>query len=67
MPDALIRARVIYFAQIGFYALDVHEDLETRVGYSEAYYECFTGKVLDPVEAENFKQHTRATYGDLLS
>lgn len=67
MPDALIRARVIYFAQIGFYALDVHEDLETRIGYSEAYYECFTGKVLDPVEAEKFKRHARTTYGDLRS
>lgn len=67
MPEALIRARVIYFAQIGFYALDVHEDLETRIGYSEAYYECFTGQVLDPVEAEEFKRHARTTYGDLLS
>ena len=66
MPEAFIRARVIYFAQIGFYALDVHEDLETRVSYSEAYYLSFTGKILDPVEAERFKNHIRATYGGRL-
>ncbi len=66
MPEAFIRARVIYFAQIGFYALDVHEDLETRIGYSEAYYLSFTGKILDPVEAKKYKNHIRAKYGDHL-
>jgi len=67
MPEAFIRARVIYFAQIGFYALDVHESLETRLSYTEAYYQSFTGKALDPAEAERFRNHVRTTYGDCLS
>ncbi len=67
MPEAFIRARVIYFAQIGFYALDVHENLETRLGYTEAYFESFTGQRLSPGKAEAFRQHIRSTYGDRLS
>lgn len=66
MPEAFIRARVIYFAQIGFYALDVREDLETRLAYTEAYYLSFTGRELDAEVAEQFRQHVRTTYGDLL-
>lgn len=67
MPEAFIRARVIYFAQIGFYALDVHEDLDTRLAYTEAYYLSFTGRVLDPEVAEGFRSHVKTTYGDRLS
>lgn len=67
MPEAFIRARVIYFAQIGFYALDVHEDLATRLSYTEAYFESFTGKHLKPEKAEAFRQHIRSTYGGRLS
>ena len=67
MPEAFIRARVLYFAQIGFYALDVREPLETRISYSEAYFPQFLRvKTLDPVEAERFRQMTREKYGDLL-
>ena len=66
MPEAFIRARVLYFAQIGFYALDVREPLETRISYSEAYFLSFTGKTLDPQEAEYFRKTTREKYGDLL-
>ncbi len=66
MPEAFIRARVIYFAQIGFYALDVHEDLETRLSYTEAYFLSFTGKELDPETAEKFHLHVRQVYGDKL-
>jgi AcrR family transcriptional regulator len=64
MPEAFIRARVIYFAQIGFYALDVHEDMAARLDYTEAYFLSFTGKKLDPADAEQFKTRIRTTYGD---
>lgn len=67
MPEAFIRARVIYFAQIGFYALDVHEDLETRLSYTEAYYLSFTGRQLETKVAERFRHHVRTAYGDVLS
>ena len=66
MPDALIRARVLYYSQIGFYALEVREPLQTRLGYTEAYYECFTGKTLDAARAGDFRRHIQNTYGDRL-
>ena len=67
MPDALIRARVLYYSQIGFYALEIEESLNTRMGYTESYFECFTGRKLEPQQAAAFKQHILDTYGDKLS
>jgi AcrR family transcriptional regulator len=67
MPQALIRARVLYYSQIGFYALEVREPLATRLGYTEAYFETFTGKPLDATEAQQFCQYILATYGDKLA
>ena len=67
MPDALIRARVLYYSQIGFYALEIQEPLTIRLGYTEAYFECFTGQKLEPGEADKFRQHILDTYGGKLS
>lgn len=55
LPHAFIRARVMYFAQIGFYALDVKEPLEVRLSYTADYFECFAGKKLDPQKLESHK------------
>ncbi len=67
MPAAFIRARVIYFAQIGFYALDVKEPLATRVSYTEAYYESFTGKQLKSEEADAFRKLIMKKYSEQLT
>jgi len=67
MPQALIRARVLYYSQIGFYALEVQESLATRLSYTEAYFECFTGQQLNPADAENFHTYILDTYGDKLA
>ena len=67
MPEALIRARVLYYSQIGFYALEVRESLATRLGYTEAYFECFTGRQLSAIDVEYFRQHILDTYGDEAS
>ena len=67
MPQALIRARVLYYSQIGFYALEVQESLATRLSYTEAYFECFTGQLLKPTDAENFRSYILETYGDKLA
>ena len=56
MPEALIRARVLYFSQIGFYALDSQEPVDTRLSYTEAYFKCFSGKSLNKLQAKKFKQ-----------
>ncbi len=66
MPAALVRARVLYYAQIGFYALEVQEPLDTRLGLTEAYFECFTGQRVRPAEAEQFRQYILDTYGDRM-
>jgi AcrR family transcriptional regulator len=48
--DALIRARVLYFTQIGHYTLEVDEDLDTRHGHVAAYVKSFSGQ--DPTEED---------------
>lgn len=64
MPEALIRARVLYYSQIGFYALEVHEPLATRLSYTEPYFECFTGQQLPEHDAQQFQHHIQSTYGE---
>ena len=66
MPEALIRARVLYYSQIGFYALEVKETLPTRLGYTEAYFQCFTGRDLPMTQAKRFRKHILKRYGDRL-
>ena len=63
MPEALIRARVLYYSQIGFYALEVTETLSTRLSYTEAYYQCFTGRDLSATEAKRFRRYILDRYG----
>jgi len=65
MPQALIRARVLYYSQIGFYALGTSESLHTRLEYTEAYFEAFTGQQLTRPEAENFRRYILDNYGEL--
>lgn len=39
--DALVRARVLYFTQIGQYTLDLREDLALRLSRTRAYLQAF--------------------------
>ena len=48
--DAFIRARVLYYMQIGYYVLDLKEPLETRLSHLAAYLRSFTG--LEPTDAD---------------
>lgn len=48
--DALVRARVLYYMQIGYYALDLREAIEGRLNLTPHYLKAFTG--VDPNEAE---------------
>lgn len=54
--EALVRARIVYFHQIGYYALDIRETLEERVRLIPIYYEALLGKkpnrALDTVLSE---------------
>lgn len=46
--DALVRARVLYFTQVGQYTLDVREDLTLRLSRTRAYLQAFGAQ--DPSE-----------------
>lgn len=41
--DALVRARIVYFHQIGYYALAIRESMEERIRLNPIYYEALTG------------------------
>ncbi|HEC00461.1 MAG TPA: TetR/AcrR family transcriptional regulator [Sphingomonadales bacterium] len=41
--DAFIRARIQYFHQVGYYAMEVHETLEQRLHYLPIYFKQLTG------------------------
>lgn len=57
---ALVRARVLYFTQVGYYAMSLEEPLVERIGNLEAYYEAFTGRTLNPALAKAFRdRHLR--------
>src|SRR5690606_3374537 len=49
-PEAFIRARVLYYMQIGYYSLAIEEPMETRLGYVAHYLRVFTG--MEPSEKE---------------
>jgi hypothetical protein len=48
--EADIRARILYFMQIGYHALDLREPRDTRIARTAAYLKGFTG--VDPAPAE---------------
>jgi len=58
--DAFVRARVLYSMQIGYWALDLHEPIETRLSLTPHYLKTFTG--VDPSDAElsAFRAYARA-------
>ncbi len=41
---AFIRARVVYYMQMGYYIVGVNEPLRRRVGFVREYYAAFTGR-----------------------
>jgi AcrR family transcriptional regulator len=61
--DALIRARVLYFTQIGHYTLEVDEDLETRHFHVTAYLRSFSGQ--EPTQ-EDIEISRRFTFRDQI-
>ena len=56
-PEAFIRARVICFTQITYYALDIasEETDAQRMSYLEAYFRCFTGRDINPGTANAYR------------
>jgi AcrR family transcriptional regulator len=52
--DAFTRARVLYFMQIGYYALDLKEGLEQRLAVTAEYLRAFTGQEPEKKQVDGF-------------
>lgn len=55
--EADARARILYFMQLGYHALDLREDIETRMSRVEAYLHGFTGTPAQPSDTESFLEY----------
>ncbi len=55
--DALVRARVLYYMQIGYYALDLREPIETRLNLTPHYLKAFTGLAAREAEVQAFRAY----------
>lgn len=61
--EALVRARVLYFTQVGQYTLDIREDMTLRFSRTRAFVQSFCGKVPTDAEIERFKEHALKNFG----
>lgn len=59
--EAETRARVLYWMQVGYYALDLREPLEGRLARVPAYLLALTGREAGPGEVEALAAHARRT------
>lgn len=53
--EAMVRARVIYYTQIGYYALNVEDSMTARLDMLATYFRIFTGREIDEDEAAPFR------------
>jgi len=58
--EADIRARVLYYQQIGYYALELNETLEERLGRVEGYLHVFSGVHPSADEVRDFTSFARS-------
>ncbi len=58
--DADARARILYFMQLGYHALEVRETMALRMSRLEPYLQGFTGRDPDPVAAAKLRQRAAA-------
>ena len=61
--DAFVRARVLYYMQIGYYALDIREPMETRLALTPHYLEAFTGLVPSGADFASFSAYAAEHVG----
>ncbi|GFE50778.1 TetR family transcriptional regulator [Roseobacter cerasinus] len=58
--EADARARILYFMQLGYHALDINESMDTRVARIDSYLIGFTGRRAAPDLIEQFSHRARA-------
>lgn len=59
-PEADARARILYFMQLGYHALDVREPMETRLSRVAPYLKGFTGVDPNPAAIARFMADVEA-------
>ena len=52
--DASVRARVLYYTQIGYYALDIREPMEARLALTPHYLAAITGVAPSNADTKSF-------------
>ncbi len=62
--DAVTRARVLYFMQIGYNDAELHEPMEERLKLLPNYLSTFTGRKPRPQEVAEFIEYTHALEGE---
>ncbi|WP_404926020.1 TetR/AcrR family transcriptional regulator [Mesorhizobium sp. ORM16] len=59
--DAFVRARVLYFMQIGYYSLELDEPMSSRLPHVASYLRSFTGQEPTAQDVEDFSRYVEAT------
>ncbi len=65
--DALVRARVLYYMQIGYYSLDLNEPMDSRLSHVAAYLRSFTGREPTQDDVADFRRYVELTPARLPS
>lgn len=60
-PEADTRARILYYMQIGYYAMELNEPLDERMSRVAGYVAGFTGTPASPAELDAFVAHVQQT------
>ena len=58
--DADARARILYFMQLGYHALEVRETIQTRMNRLDPYIKGFSGRDVDTEALANFLSYVYA-------
>lgn len=62
--DAFVRARILYFMQIGYYSLEITEPMSSRLSLVPAYLRGFTGQEASEAELAAFRRFVMETAGE---
>ena len=61
--EALVRARILYYTQIGYYALDIREPMEARLALAPHYLNVITGVPPQDADMASFRAYALAHAG----
>ncbi len=59
--NAFVRARILYYMQIGYYSLDLNEPMDSRLSHLPAYLRSFTGREPTPEDVADFRRYVELT------